>query len=68
MQTHTLSCREVIAMPEHRIQRAYLHEEIVALKREHEDVVSITPDPDDDSRYLVITRFCGEQRETRPAS
>ena len=55
-------------MPEHRIQRAYLHEEIVALKREHEDVVSITPDPDDDSRYLVITRFCGEQRETRPAS
>ena len=54
-------------MPEHHIPRARLHEDLIALKREHEDVVSITPDPDNADRFLVITKSCGEVRETRPA-
>ena len=54
-------------MPTHRIPRAHLHEDLIALKREHEDVVSIVTDPDDAERFLVTTKYCGEVRETRPA-
>ena len=55
-------------MPEHRIPRVSLHEDLRSLNREHEIVVSITPDPDDDASYVVVTRYCGDVRETRPAS
>lgn len=54
-------------MPEHRIPRANLHEDLIALKREHEEVVSIVSDPDNSGRYLVTTRYCCEPTETRPA-
>lgn len=54
-------------MPIHHIPRARLHEDLVQLKREHEDVVSITPDPDDDGRYVVVTKYCSDV-ETRSAS
>lgn len=54
-------------MPEHRIPRASIHEDLRSLNREHEIVMSITPDPDDVDRYIVVTRFCGDTLETRPA-
>lgn len=54
-------------MPEHRIPRARLHEDLKSLEREHEEVVSIVADPDNADRYLVTTRYCGERIETRPA-
>ena len=55
-------------MPVHHIPRARLHEDLESLKREHEIVVSITDDPDDETRYLVVTRSCGDDLLTRPAS
>jgi len=55
-------------MPVHHIPRLRLHEDLESLRREHEVVVSITPDPDDDSRYVVVTRSCGDELLTRPAS
>lgn len=52
-------------MPEHHIPRGRLHEDIVELRREHEEVVSIAVDPDDVTRYIVTTKYCGV--ETRSA-
>jgi hypothetical protein len=54
-------------MPTHHIPRANLHEDLIALKREHEEVISIVPDPDNALRFLVTTRYCADVNETRPA-
>jgi hypothetical protein len=54
-------------MPQHPIPRARLHEDIISLRAEHEEVVSIVPDPDDSSRFLVTTKYCSDV-ETRSAS
>ena len=55
-------------MPTHRIPRARLHEDIVAIEREGERVVQAFLDPDDPARYIVITQWLGADLETRPAS
>jgi hypothetical protein len=52
-------------MPIHRIPRARLHEDIVAIEREGERVVQITLDPDDPKRWVVVTRYVGDDIETR---
>lgn len=54
-------------MPVHRVPRARLHEDIVAIEREHEIIQSIVPDPDDSSVFIVATRWCGDVIEVRPA-
>lgn len=54
-------------MPEHRIQRGRLHEDLRSLDRDGEEVVSIVPDPDYPDRFLVITRYKGEWTEIRSA-
>ena len=52
-------------MPTHRISRASLHEDLIELgRRQGERIVSVTPDPFDPDRYLVLTEFLG--METRP--
>ena len=54
-------------MPEHHIPRGRLHEDLQALDHDGEEVVTITPDPSNDDRFLVITRYKGTSVETRPA-
>ena len=50
-------------MNEHRIPRASLHEDLISLRKEGEEVVSITLEGD---RYLVITKPIGiEYRKLR---
>lgn len=44
-------------MPEHRIPRASLHEDLIRLDREGERVQSIVNDPHDPDRYLVVTVY-----------
>lgn len=55
-------------MPVHKIPRASLHEALTAIERDHEAVVSITPNPDDPEFYDVVTHERGEQVETRGAA
>lgn len=52
-------------MPVHRVPRATLHEDLLDIDRKQcERVMSITPDPDDSTRFIVITEFRGvETRE-----
>ena len=53
-------------MPEHHIPRAHLHEDLRVIDHEGEQILSITPDPTDPDRYLVVTRYKGEgEHETR---
>ena len=41
-------------MPEHRIPRARLHEDLIAIEREGEHVLSVVPDGD---VFVVVTRY-----------
>jgi hypothetical protein len=52
-------------MPIHRVPRARLYEDSVSIEREGERIVQVILDPDDDTRWLVVTRYCGEVSETR---
>ena len=54
-------------MPVHRIPRARLHEDITALEREGERVVSVVAS---DAEFVVFTCWLGERDryETRAAS
>lgn len=54
-------------MPEHHIPRGRLHEDLRSLDRDGEDVVTVMPDPDDDDRFLVVTRYKSNRVEVRPA-
>lgn len=56
-------------MPFHRIPRGRLHEDVTAIEREHEVIVSTNVDPSDPNFVLVFTRWCGQepQYETRRA-
>ena len=50
-------------MPVHRVPRATLHEDLKAIEREGERVLSITPDKD---VFVVVTRPTGgDDIETR---
>ena len=52
-------------MPIHRVPRASLHEDLQDLgRRQGERIVSVTPDPFDPERYLVLNEYLG--METRP--
>jgi hypothetical protein len=51
-------------MPEHRIPRATLHEDLQSVQREGEHVYSILEDPDPNF-VRVITRYSTEL-QTRP--
>ena len=56
-------------MPIHRIPRARLYEDIVSIEREGERIVQVTLDPDDPTRWLVLTNWLGaEPYETRGVS
>ena len=46
-------------MPIHRIPRARLYEDIVSIEREGERVVQVIPDPENESRWLVVTQWLG---------
>lgn len=52
-------------MPVHRIPRVTLHEDLLDIERKQgERVMSITPDAEDSTRFIVITEFRGvETRE-----
>jgi hypothetical protein len=52
-------------MPVHKIPRARLHEDVSALERDHEVIVS-TEDAGDGCVW-VFTRWCGQTLEVRPA-
>ena len=55
-------------MPEHHIPRGRLHEDLRTLDHDGEELVSIVPDPTNTDRYLVVTRYKGDDHiETRPA-
>ena len=54
-------------MPEYHIPRGRLHEDLRAIERDGEEVVSIVPDPNDPDRFEVVTRYKGDKLETRPA-
>lgn len=49
-------------MPVHRVPRPSLHEDLKAIEREGESILSITPDGD---VFVVVTRFKGDEIETR---
>ena len=50
-------------MPEHHIRRGRLHEGLVELRAQSEEIVWVFPDPDDQDCYLVITKSLeGETR------
>jgi hypothetical protein len=52
-------------VPIHRVPRASLHEDLQEItRRQGERIVSVTPDPFDPERYLVLTEFL--VMETRP--
>lgn len=54
-------------MPIHHVSRATLHEDLQDIeRRQGERVMSITPDPEDGSRFLVITEY--QTIETRAVS
>jgi hypothetical protein len=44
-------------MPIHKVPRARLYEDSVAIEREGERIVQVMLDPDDSSRWLVITQW-----------
>lgn len=51
-------------MPEHRVPRETLHEDLRAIFHDGEKVHSIIPDGD--SHYRVFTVYIGQPLETRP--
>jgi hypothetical protein len=56
-------------MPEHRIPRAHLHEDLLRLYREdHERVTFIDPNPDENDRVYVTTESMSAVIVTRPLS
>lgn len=54
-------------MPEHHIPRGRLHEDLRALDHDGEEVFTIAPDPSNDDRFLVVTRYRISVVEIRPA-
>lgn len=46
-------------MPEHHIPRAHLHEDLLRLYREGEQVAFLDPVPDDKDRIRVLTKPVG---------
>ena len=47
-------------MPQHRVPKGHLHEDLRSIEHDGEIVVSITPDPDDVDRFVVLTRYRGD--------
>lgn len=48
-------------MPYHKVPRATLHEDIRAIERDHEVIVSVVANHED-CRFLdVFTRYCGQE-------
>jgi hypothetical protein len=50
-------------MPIYRIPRHRLDEDIVSIERRGERVVQVTLDPDNMSRWLVVTQWIGVEVE-----
>jgi hypothetical protein len=61
-------CREVSQMPIHKVPRARLYEDSVSIEREGERIIQVMLDPDDDSRWFVITQWIHAGYETRGVS
>lgn len=55
-------------MPYHKVPRATLHEDIRAIEREHEVIVSVVNRPDDHEFVDVFTRYCGAELHVRGAA
>jgi hypothetical protein len=55
-------------MPIHRVPRARLYEDSVYIEREGERIMQVFLDPDDDTRWIVVTQWKGADLETRGAA
>lgn len=55
-------------MPIHKVPRARLYEDSVSIEREGERIVQVMLDPDNASRWLVITQWVYAPIETRGVS
>jgi hypothetical protein len=55
-------------MPIHKVPRARLYEDSVSIEREGERIIQVMLDPDDDSRWFVITQWIHAGYETRGVS
>ena len=55
-------------MPIHKVPRARLHEDSVSIEREGERIIQVMLDPDDESRWIIVTQWIHADYETRGVS